>query len=58
MFIRMFLYAETKKETIDISHNILLNLAVYIDKKNIIELELYWKIKGIYLKRNYNNDYI
>lgn len=48
MFIRMFLYAKTKEEAINLSNSILLNLDIQIDRKKIVELEPYWKIDGIY----------
>ncbi|MBD5136548.1 MAG: hypothetical protein HDT39_11405 [Lachnospiraceae bacterium] len=48
MFIRMFLYAKSKKETISICSNILSNIDIHIEKRKVVEIVPYWKIEGVF----------
>lgn len=48
MFVRMFLYADTKEEALRISDDVLRNLDARIDRKTVVESEPYWKMEGVY----------
>ena len=48
MFIRMFLYAKSSKEAVSICNDILSNIDLYTEKKEIVEIAPYWKIEGIF----------